>query len=162
MATHCLFLGIFFYLIRLFLLFLLSHFSQILPMSNFSLFVHIAIYWMLSAMIKSGLDINVSTGTAEQAKDILYITVLCEVISLFSLHGWWLWVVIPIVAVVKIWTSFIGKNIIESFIFNSFSSLDLPSSFSRRRRTSGQEKVKNGKENQKNTITRRICSAALI
>jgi len=64
---------------------------------------------MLSAMIKSGLDINVATGTAEQMKDVLYITVLCEIISLFTLYGWWLWIIIPLVGLVKLWTNFLGN-----------------------------------------------------
>ena len=60
-------------------------------------------------MIKSGLDINVATGTAEQMKDVLYITVLCEIISLFTLYGWWLWIIIPLVGLVKLWTNFLGN-----------------------------------------------------
>ena len=59
-------------------------------------------------MVKSGLDINQSSGTGEDIKDILLVTSAIQFLALISLHFWWLWLIIPLVAFYRLWVGVIA------------------------------------------------------
>jgi len=87
------------------------YFNYLLPL--FGLCVHATVIWMLKLMVKSGLDINQSSGTGEDLKDILLVTAMIEVGSLFSLHFWWFWLIIPIIAFYRLWVGYIAPWIFQ-------------------------------------------------
>jgi len=74
--------------------------------------VYFLIMATLKTMVTSGLDLNAEAGVSEHLKDILGITAVCLVLSCFSLKFWVLWLVIPTVALVKLW-----RGIISPWIF---------------------------------------------
>jgi len=59
-------------------------------------------------LISPGEDLNQS-GVTEWAFDIIYVTWACQIGSaIFGERFWWLAAVIPLYALYKIWTSFLG------------------------------------------------------
>ncbi|CAK8695561.1 transmembrane protein 208-like [Clavelina lepadiformis] len=80
----------------------------------YSLIVHMLCMKTMSSMFNSGLDLNMEAGMAEHVKDILLITVACQVFSCFSLYFWLIWLVIPGVGLYKLWV-----NILAPWIFQA-------------------------------------------
>jgi hypothetical protein len=59
-------------------------------------------------LISYGEDLN-QAGVTEWCFDVLYVTYACQIGSgLFGEWVWWLYLVIPLYAMFKIWTSFAG------------------------------------------------------
>lgn len=69
---------------------------------------------MLKLMVKSGLDINLASGTGEDLKDILLVTAVIEFASLVSLHFWWIWLIIPVIGFYRLWVGYIAPWIFQA------------------------------------------------
>lgn len=67
----------------------------------------------VNSMISSGLDINADSGVAEHIKDIIGITAICQTLSNFHLYFMFIWLVVPSVALLKLWTSIIAPWIFQ-------------------------------------------------
>ena len=70
--------------------------------------VQLTLVWFLQMMTRNGLDINQSKGSGEDFKDIIFVTLGCQTLSLISVYFWWLWMLVPIVAFYKLWVGVIA------------------------------------------------------
>jgi len=69
----------------------------------FSLCVSFLCMKTFSSMLNHGLDLNMDSGMAEHVKDILLITVVCQVLGGVWLYLWTIWLVVPAVAFYQLW-----------------------------------------------------------
>jgi len=75
--------------------------------------VYLLCMMTVQSMLTSGLDINADSGVAEHIKDIIGLTVICQGLSNISLYFLFLWLVIPIAAIYKLWVSVIAPWIFQ-------------------------------------------------
>ncbi|KAG6330841.1 hypothetical protein ID866_8249 [Astraeus odoratus] len=93
------------------------------------------------ALISSGEDLN-QPGVTEWCFDILYVTWACQIGSgAFGEWFWYLYLVIPLYAIFKIWTSFIGPMLLGSSASSPKNDEKEPETVSKR-----QEKLRKRSE----------------
>ena len=61
-------------------------------------------YKWISAQANSGIDIEKG---AENTQDVIFVTAGIQLGSIFSVHFWWLWLVVPMTGFYKLWTGYI-------------------------------------------------------
>ncbi|XP_070575465.1 transmembrane protein 208-like [Ptychodera flava] len=59
-------------------------------------------------LVDAGTDLNMKSGMAEHIKDVILVTIIVQVLSIFSNYFWFLWLVIPGGAFYYIWTNFLA------------------------------------------------------
>eukprot|EP00116_Pleurobrachia_bachei_P004865 sb/3465127/ len=69
-------------------------------------------YGSMSSAAAGGTDLNMDGGLTDYLKDILLVTAGVTILSLFSDYCWYLWLIIPLFALGKLWT-----GIIKPWIF---------------------------------------------
>ena len=72
---------------------------------SFSLLVYVLSMMTMKSMSNSNLDLNMNAGIGENLKDIIILTAACQVLGCLSLYFWLLWLLIPCIAVYKLWVS---------------------------------------------------------
>jgi len=70
--------------------------------------VHFGAFNFLSGMADKGIDLNVQSGMAEHAKDIILLTTAVQILSLASGYFVALWLLIPCYAFYLLWVNFLG------------------------------------------------------
>ncbi|XP_002736264.1 transmembrane protein 208-like [Saccoglossus kowalevskii] len=59
-------------------------------------------------LVDGGIDLNMESGIAEHIKDVLLVTVIVQVLSIFSNYFWILWFIVPGAALLYIWRNFLS------------------------------------------------------
>nr|XP_009861819.1 transmembrane protein 208-like [Ciona intestinalis] len=85
-----------------------------LGLLTFSTIIYILCMKTMGSMLNSQLDLNMEAGMAEHVKDIIFVTAACQVLSAVSLYGWLLWLMIPGMAIYKLWVNIIAPWIFEA------------------------------------------------
>ena len=62
---------------------------------QFMAFMAKAKYTDSGQLFDSGIDLNMEGGIAEHVKDLIILTVICQLLSLFSNYCWWFWALAP-------------------------------------------------------------------
>nr|CAB3267069.1 transmembrane protein 208-like [Phallusia mammillata] len=78
----------------------------------FSTLIYAICAKMMTSMASSGLDLNMESGMSEHVKDILLVTAVCQATSCYSYYCWLMWLVVPGVALQKLWV-----NVLAPWIF---------------------------------------------
>eukprot|EP00123_Amoebidium_parasiticum_P000344 comp10823_c0_seq1/m.5454 comp10823_c0_seq1/g.5454 ORF comp10823_c0_seq1/g.5454 comp10823_c0_seq1/m.5454 type:complete len:169 (-) comp10823_c0_seq1:14-520(-) len=60
-------------------------------------------YGPTGELLHGGDDLT-NPGLIEYMRDVLYVTMACQVLAVFSDSAWWLWAVIPVFALYQGWT----------------------------------------------------------
>eukprot|EP00795_Rhopilema_esculentum_P001505 gene1505-15945_t len=79
----------------------------LLMLISFSL-AHLGSYQFMSSMASKGIDLNVQSGMAEHAKDVILLTVIIQALTLVSGYFLLLWLLIPGYAFYLLWVNFLG------------------------------------------------------
>ncbi|XP_064599311.1 transmembrane protein 208-like [Liolophura sinensis] len=59
-------------------------------------------------LLDGGIDLNMDSGMAEHAKDMILLTCIVQTLSLVSSYFWLLWLLAPTWAFYLLWTNFLG------------------------------------------------------
>eukprot|EP00794_Sanderia_malayensis_P019131 gene19131-21048_t len=59
-------------------------------------------------MASKSIDLNISSGMAEHAKDVILLTAIIQVLSLISSYFLLLWLLVPSYAFYLLWVNFLG------------------------------------------------------
>ena len=79
--------------------------------------MHLILLKFLQMMASNGLDINQSSGSGEDFKDIIFVTTACQVLSaLFSVYFWWMWALIPCVGFYRLWVSVLAPWFFQELV----------------------------------------------
>lgn len=65
-------------------------------------------------LLDSGSDLNMEGGLAEHAKDLIILTCLTQVSSLYSNYFWLLWLLAPLRGFYMVWINFLGPWFFQS------------------------------------------------
>ncbi|XP_066290634.1 transmembrane protein 208-like isoform X1 [Branchiostoma lanceolatum] len=71
------------------------------------------------ALMDGGIDLNMESGMAEHLKDIVLLTAIVQVISIFSNYFWLLWLLVPGYAFYMLWV-----NILAPWVFAPAPDVD--------------------------------------
>jgi len=77
------------------------------------------VYSETGGMIDCGVDLNMPDGIIEHVKDILILTMLCQILSLASNWFWLLWLAVPTRAGWMLWV-----NVISPWVFQPTPEID--------------------------------------
>ncbi|XP_065064176.1 transmembrane protein 208-like [Rhopilema esculentum] len=83
------------------------YWAHYLMLISFSL-AHLGSYQFMSSMASKGIDLNVQSGMAEHAKDVILLTVIIQALTLVSGYFLLLWLLIPGYAFYLLWVNFLG------------------------------------------------------
>lgn len=96
------------YYIVQFLLFWDSYTAGIIFLSLLTAAVYFGSYQFMSHMAGSKIDLNMSDGMSEHAKDILLFTSIVQGLTIISNYFWLLWLVIPGRGFYLLWVNILG------------------------------------------------------
>ncbi|XP_060576049.1 transmembrane protein 208-like [Ruditapes philippinarum] len=88
-------------------------------LSLLALCVYGGCYKFMSSMAGQGIDINMESGMAEHAKDVLLLTAIVETLALISNYFWLFWFVAPGRAFYLLWV-----NILSPWFFQEAPEVD--------------------------------------
>ncbi|XP_077983417.1 transmembrane protein 208-like [Glandiceps talaboti] len=71
------------------------------------------------SLVDGGMDLNSESGTAEHIKDVILVTVLVQILSIFSNYFWLCWLIVPGAAFYYLWT-----NLLAPWIFAPAPEID--------------------------------------
>ncbi|XP_052061696.1 transmembrane protein 208-like [Mytilus californianus] len=80
----------------------------IITLSVFAVALNFGCYQFMSHMAGSKIDLNMSEGMSEHAKDILLYTCIVQSLSIISNYFWLIWLVIPGRAFYLLWVNILG------------------------------------------------------
>lgn len=64
-------------------------------------------------LFDSGVDLNMEGGIAEHVKDLIILTSISQLLSLFSNYFWWLWALAPARGFWMLWKNILGPWFFE-------------------------------------------------
>lgn len=102
-----------------FILFSDSFTAFYIVLSILALCVYGGCFKFMSSMSAGNIDLNMESGMAEHAKDIILLTAIVQTLSLLSNYFWLIWLVAPGRAFYILWV-----NILSPWIFAEAPEVD--------------------------------------
>ncbi|KAK3923539.1 Transmembrane protein 208 [Frankliniella fusca] len=85
-------------------------FSALVYVGSYQFMVYMARakYTDSGQLFDSGVDLNMEGGIAEHVKDLIILTSISQMLSLFSNYFWWLWALAPARGFWMLWKNVLG------------------------------------------------------